>query len=122
MAKNKVANKSVTALNEYSKDMERANKDIETVTESTEQMIDMPFFEYAKFLEGKNIGELKAFRVLLQMHLDKADLYGKRLVEDTVTVLGKEQRIQMGSVFSITAKIIDRMGYMDYLLKKNSIK
>lgn len=111
-----------TAKEEYQELIEQAKKDTATVVESTEELIDMPFFEFAKFLEGKNIGVLKAFRVLLQMHLDRADLTGKKLVEDKVAVFNVEARVQLGSVFIVVAKIQDRMGYIDYLIKKNSIK
>jgi hypothetical protein len=114
--------KAKNAQEEYTQQVEQAKKDTQTVVESTEEMIDMPFFEYAKFLEGKNIGELKAFRALLQMHMDKADLYGKKLVENKVSVFGTEERIGLGSVFMVCAKIQDRMGYIDYLVQKNSVK
>lgn len=109
------------AVEQYQKEIEQAKRDTATVIESTEQLIDMPFFEYAKFLEGQNIGVLRGFRTLLQMHLDRADLLGKTLVEDKVTTFTKEQRVQMGSVFGIVNKIVDRMGYIDYLIQKNSI-
>lgn len=115
-----MANKN--AKQEYNEMIKKAQEDFGITVESTEQMIDMPFFEFAKFIEGKNIGELKAFRSLLQMHLDRADLVGKKLVENTVTTFNKEERIQLGSVFIITAKIQDRMGYIDYIITKNSIK
>jgi hypothetical protein len=114
--------KAKNAHEEYKEQIEQAQKDTKTVIDSTEEMIDMPFFEYAKFLEGKNIGELNAFRALLQMHIDKADIYGKTLVENKVSVFGKEERIVLGSVFAVTAKIQDRMGYIDYLIQKNSVK
>jgi hypothetical protein len=117
-----MAKKPKNAHEEYAQQIEQAKKDTATVVESTEEMIDMPMFEYAKFLDKRNIGELKAFRVLMQMHLDRADLYGKKLVEEKVTQFGKEERIALGSVFSVVSKIVDRMGYIDYLIQSKSIK
>lgn len=96
-------------------------KDHKQLVESTEEMIDMHFTEFAEFLEGKNVGELRAFRSLLQMHLDKTDMYAKKLVDAQVIVFNKKERVQMGSVFGLVNKIVDRMGYVDYLIKKNSI-
>ena len=113
--------KKVTAMDEYKKELERAKKDYEIIVKSTEEMIDMPFYDFAKFLEGKNVGELYAFRALLQTHLDRADVLAKKLVETKVTTFQTQERVQMGSVFSVIAKIVDRMGYIDYLIQKNSI-
>jgi hypothetical protein len=39
-----------------------------------------------------------------------------------VSVFGTEERIGLGSVFMVCAKIQDRMGYIDYLVQKNSVK
>jgi hypothetical protein len=113
--------KKMTASEEYKQQIEQAKNDFGITVDSTEEMIDMPMFEFVKFLEGKNIGELKAFRSLLQMHLDKGDMLGKKLVESKVDVFRKESRIQLGSVFMVVAKIQDRMGYIDYLLIKNKL-
>ena len=91
--------------------------------DSTEEMIDQDFLTFATFLEGRNIGELKAFRTLLQMHFDKANLYAEKLVNNSPQLIfNATQRAQVGSVFGILSKIIDRMSYIDYLIKKNSIK
>lgn len=103
-------------------EIKQAQEDTKSVIESTEHMIDMPFMEYAKFLEGHNIGVLRGFRTLLQMHLDKADLMGAKLVKSKTTVFNDPARVQLGSVFSVISKIIDRISYIDYLLEKNSIK
>lgn len=101
--------------NEY-QTVEEQQKDVKIVMDSTEQLIDSTFMEVCQFLEGKNIGELKAFRTLLQTHLDKVDLYGKNLVELKVIEFNKDQRVKVGSIFSIAAKIQDRIGYIDYRL------
>ena len=124
----KMMGKKFTAINgykksvdEYKKELERAKEDYKIVVKSTEEMIDMHFYDFARFLEGKNVGELYAFRALLQTHLDRADIMAKSLVETMVTTFQTHERIQMGSVFSIIAKIVDRIGYIDYLIQKNSI-
>jgi hypothetical protein len=117
-----VVKKAKNAHEEYAQLIEQAKEDTKTVVESTEQLIDMPMFEFAKFCEGKNVGVLKAFRVLFQMHMDRADLVGKKLVEDTVSSFNKEARIKLGSIFIVTAKIQDRIGYIDYLIKSKAIK
>lgn len=120
--------KKVTAINDYKKSvdgykkaLERAKEDYKIVVKSTEEMIDMHFYDFARFLEGKNVGELYAFRALLQTYLDRADIIAKNLVETRVTTFQTHERVQMGSVFSIIAKIVDRMGYIDYLIQKNRI-
>ena len=124
----KMMGKKVTTINdykksvdEYKKALERAKEDYKIVVKSTEEMIDMHFYDFARFLEGKNVGELYAFRALLQTHLDRADITAKSLVETRVTTFQTHERVQMGSVFSIIAKIVDRIGYIDYLIQKNSI-
>ena len=124
----KMMGKKVTSINdyknsvdEYEKALERAKEDYKIVVKSTEEMIDMHFYDFARFLEGKNVGELYAFRALLQTHLDRADIMAKSLVETMVTTFQTHERVQMGSVFSIIAKIVDRIGYIDYLIQKNSI-
>lgn len=109
------------SVDEYKKELERAKEDYKIVVKSTEEMIDMHFYDFARFLEGKSVGELYAFRALLQAHLDKADVLAKNLVETKVTTFQVQERIQMGSVFNIIAKIVDRIGYIDYLIQKNSI-
>jgi hypothetical protein len=106
---------------EYLEALKKANEDTNTVIKTVEEMIDLPFYDYCQFLEGKNVGELKAFRSLLQTNLDRADVYGKTLVENKVNTFGKEDRITLGSVFAITARIQDRMGYIDFLVKKLSL-
>lgn len=113
--------KKVTVMDEYKKELEKAKEDYEIIVKSTEEMIDMHFYDFARFLEGKNVGELYAFRALLQTHLDRADIMAKNLVETRVTTFQTHERVQMGSVFSIIAKIVDRIGYIDYLIQKNSI-
>ena len=109
---------------EYMDALKQADMDLQKATESTEQLIDMHFTDFAKFLEGKNIGELRAYRVLMQMQLDRADLNGKKLVDSIGITMkpNKDTLVKMGSVFGIVSKIIDRMGYLDYLIMKNSIK
>lgn len=119
---NKVAKKQVTPLDAYRGEPEQAKADAKAVAESTEEMIDMTFTDFAEFMEGKNIGELKAYRTLFQMHLDRADVLGKRLVDAVpVSNINREYMVKTASVFGIINKISDRMGYIDYLLKKNMI-
>lgn len=118
---NKTA-KQASPLDEYAGKPEQAKADAKAVADSTEEMIDMPFTEFAEFLEGKNIGELKAYRTLFQMHLDRGDVLGKQLVETApVRNINKDYMVKTGSVFSVITKITDRMGYIDYLTKKNMI-
>lgn len=101
--------------------MQEANKDMKKVFASVEEMIDTPFYEFSLNMEGKNIGELMAFRALFQKHLDEIDVMGKKLVESNAISFNKESRIKLGSVFAVSAKIQDRMGYIDYLVKKNRV-
>ena len=103
------------------KEYDQSMKDMETMVESTNELIDMHFTEVAKFFEDKNVGVLKAYRTLLQRNLDQADVLGKNLVESTVTTFNKEERIRLGSLFGAVTKIIDLMGYIDYLLEKRKI-
>lgn len=98
-----------------------AVNDMQNLVESTTELIDMHFTQFAEFVEDKNVGVLRAYRTLFQQHLDQADMMGKSFVESTVTSFNKEERIKMGSIFSIVSKIVDRMGYIDYLIEKRKI-
>lgn len=109
-------------MSKVKKEYEEALKDVDSLVESTAQLIDMPFAEFSQYLEGKNVGTLRAYRALLQSNLDQADAYAKKLVDNTVTTLGKNDRLRLGSIFGVVSKIIERMGYIDLLLSKNSIK
>lgn len=109
------------AREEYKEQLEQAKEDTKTVVKTVEQLIDMPMFEFCGFCEGRNIGELKAFRSLMQTNLDQVDSYGNKLLKNKLTSFNQSARETIGSIFSIAAKIQDRMGYMDYLIKKNSI-
>lgn len=100
---------------------EQAKKDSAQIVKTTEELIDAPMFEVCKFFEGRNIGELKAFRSMLQTHLDKVDVFGKKLVDNPLPANSKEDRISLGSVFALAGKIQDRMGYIDYLTEKNQL-
>ena len=100
---------------------ESAMNDLDSLTESTNELIDMHFTQYAEFLEDKNVGVLRAYRALFQRQLDQADAMGKNFVDSTVTSFNKEERLKMGSIFLAVAKIIDRIGYIDYLLEKRKI-
>lgn len=102
-------------------EIKQAQADTKTVIESTEQMIDMSLMEFAKFLEGQNIGVLRGFRTLLQMHLDKADIMGAKLVTSKTTTFNEDGRVKLGSLFSVISRIMDRISYIDYLLEKNAI-
>jgi hypothetical protein len=104
-------------------DIKQAQADAKKVAESTEELIDMPMYEFCQFFDDKNVGECRAFRSLLQMHLDRVDHYGKNAVEANLLLpMKKEERISMASLFSLASKIQDRMGYIDYLLLKRKIK
>lgn len=101
---------------------QQAIEDMDDMVNSTTELIDMPFKGFAGFLEGKNIGTLKAYRTLMQRNLDEVDLLGKRLVESAVTTFNKEERVKLGSVFGLVSKIVERMGYIDLLIGKLAIK
>lgn len=110
------------AKEEYLEQAERNKKDAETLARTVEELIDLHFIDFCTFCEGRNIGELMGFRALLQTNLDRVDVLGKQLIENVMTTFGKEERIRVGSVFALTAKIQDRMGYIDYLVKQKKIK
>lgn len=96
---------------------EQAINDMGDMVESTAQLIDMHFTQFAEYLEGKNIGTLKAYRALMERNLEQADVVAKKLTESTVTTFKQEDRIKLGSVYGAISKIIDRIGYMDYKIK-----
>lgn len=102
-------------------DYEKDLKDMQSMVESTAELIDMHFTKFAEFLEDKNIGTLKAYRSLLERNLDQADVIGKQLVENKVTTFSQDDRVKLGSVFGAVAKIVDRIGYIDFLIKKRDI-
>ena len=103
------------------REYEKAQNDINDMVESTEQLIDMHFTEYAEFLEDKNLGTIKAYRSLLERNLDKVDNLGKQLIESNVTNMTPSERIKLGSVFGAVNKIVDRIGYIDFLIKKRDL-
>lgn len=96
---------------------EQAVNDLGDLVESTTQLIDMHFTDFAKFIEDKNIGTLKAYRALLERHLEQVDVTGKQLVDEDKTFV-KDDIIKIGSVFGVISKIVDRIGYIDYRTKQ----
>lgn len=112
---------------EYMKELERVKNEAEEglneVIESSRQLIDLPFKAFTEQLEGKNIGTLKAYRALIHRNLDEADSTAAAIIKsrDGKAMSGKELT-QLGSVFGLISKIIERIGYIDLLIKDNSIK
>jgi hypothetical protein len=111
-----------SSRDEYKRQMTESVRDANRLLKTVDDLVDLPMYEFAKFCEDKNVGELKAFRSLMQTNLDQIDVYGKQLVDSKEQkFFSKEDRINLGSVFAISGKIQDRMGYMDYLVKKNQV-
>lgn len=96
---------------------EQALSDLDNLVESTAELIDMHFTQFADFLKDKNIGTLKAYRALLERNLEQADVVGKQLVEEDKTFV-KDDIIKIGSVFGAVSKIVDRIGYIDFRIKE----
>lgn len=96
---------------------EQALSDLGDMVESTAELIDMHFTQFAEFLADKNIGTLKAYRALLERNLEQADVTGKTLIED-VKDFSKDDVIKIGSVFGAVSKIVDRLGYIDFRIKE----
>ena len=97
---------------------EQAVQDMGDMVESTAQLIDMHFTDFATFLKDKNIGTLKAYRALLERNLEQADVVAKQLVENKVTTFEEQDRVKLGSLFGAIAKIVDRIGFIDFRIKE----
>lgn len=105
-------------MSETKQQYEQAIKDMGDLVESTAQLIDMHFTQFAEFIADKNIGTIKAYRSLLERNLDQADVLAKQLTESQVTTFSTHDRIKLGSVYGAVAKIVDRIGYLDYRIKQ----
>lgn len=103
-----------TNKNQYAEEI----KQMGDMVESTVELIDMHFTDFAEFLEGKNVGTLRAYRTLLERTLTQADSVAKQLTESKVTTFSTEDRVKLGSVYGAISKIIDRIGYIDFKLLK----
>lgn len=103
-------------------ELKQAQSDMKDAVESTQQLIDLPFNEVATFLEDKNVGELRGYRLLLETHLSEVDVMGQLLVNNKVITFSIDDRVKLGSVFGIANKIQNIIGYIDFLYTKNSIK
>ena len=94
----------------------------ETVQEGTVEIIDAYMTEFCVFLEDKNVGELRGIRSLLERKMLEADHLGGNILKSSkVTQFDEKQRTQLAQVFTVVAKISDKIGYIDYLLEKRKI-
>lgn len=99
----------------------KAMQDLGDFANDVEQVIDMHFTQFAEIMEDKNIGMLKSIRFILESKLEEVDRMGAGLVNSKFVTFAKDERLKLGSVFTIVAKIIDRIGYIDFLIKKRKI-
>lgn len=105
-------------MTENKKQYEQAITDMGDMVESTAQLIDMHFTQFAEYLQDKNMGTLKAYRSLLERNLEQADLVAKKLTESVVTAFNIEDRVKLGSVYGAISRIVDRIGYIDFRLEQ----
>ena len=57
----------------------------------------------------------------MERNLAQLDLVGKQLTESKTTSFNVQERIKLGNVYGAVNKIIDRMGYIDFIIQELSI-
>jgi hypothetical protein len=93
------------------------------LNEQAESTIDLPMNEFCKYMEGKNVGEVRIIRGLLEAKLFAVDAIATNLLNiGDITQFTTQDRLKLANVFALLAKIEHKMSYCDYLYLKNSIE
>jgi hypothetical protein len=102
---------------EYLDAVKRAEKDASTIAKTVDELVDVQMIDFCKFMEGKNKGELLTFRAMMEEKMLQMDLMGAEVLNSSnVTQFNKEERLKVGQIFTIVARIADKVSYIDYKL------